>query len=134
LKIFLVLIVLWISGCANTDMEVVNYESRCEDFVRKEPSGAKLVELEIPLLRVAPKYPLEAARNHLEGYVRMEFDIAEMGKQIILLSHKHTPLTFSKLKPNEPFLNGFISLQKRMGLRFEAFVIKFSLILNLISR
>lgn len=52
--------------------------SNCNEL-HPEPKPAE-DELRKAIHRVAPKFPTEAARQRLEGYVKMEFDIMPNGK------------------------------------------------------
>jgi TonB family protein len=79
LKRIFILCIFWLVGCASSKMEVVNNDNRCEEFERGESSESKFGAFENSLKRVAPKYPLEAARSRLNGYVIMVFDITEIG-------------------------------------------------------
>lgn len=63
---------LFLTGCAaQSKMEIAYGESKCPDGHNDN----------IPplIIRVAPQYPIDAARDNLEGYVQMEFDVSEHG-------------------------------------------------------
>lgn len=80
MKKLILLVIFGFAGCVSTKMEVLNYDNRCEKFVREETVGPKFSAFDNSLRRVEPKYPLEAARSRMEGYVVMVFDITQEGK------------------------------------------------------
>jgi TonB family protein len=80
MKKLFILIIFWLAGCASTNTEVVNYDNRCTEYDREESTGSKFSAFDNSLKRVEPKYPIEAARKRLNGYVIMVFDITIDGK------------------------------------------------------
>jgi len=78
-----------LGGCASTQSKIVSenngvikYESRCgKHKYTKEQNLADSVH-DMLLSTKPPKYPVKAARNRIQGYTRLEFDISSDGKPI----------------------------------------------------
>jgi TonB family protein len=88
-KIFVTLIfVIIFGGCSSTDDiaelagQAVKYESRCGIHDNTREDNLKMNKHASLLSTSPPKYPVYAARNGVEGYVRLEFDISENGNPI----------------------------------------------------
>lgn len=63
---------LFLTSCAaQPKMEIAYGEPKCQEGVTNDVPGL--------IIRVAPQYPVDAARNNLEGYVQMEFDVTAQG-------------------------------------------------------
>ena len=75
-----------LSGCANSsgpleisEADVMKKPSRC-GFHEKENDQSNNID---PISRnKTPKYPLAAARDRVQGYAKMEFDISEDGRPV----------------------------------------------------
>jgi len=80
----ILILMFGLAGCATKNVETVKYENRCENFVRDESTGVKFVAFDKAMKRVAPKYPVKAAINNVEGYVVMVFDITKEGNTDII--------------------------------------------------
>ena len=75
-------------GCQSTSEEA-NYLSRCADF--KNETHSQGYQDAKPIVRIAPHYPISAARDGIEGEVSFEFDISGQGKPININIMKATP-------------------------------------------
>ncbi|WP_462159532.1 energy transducer TonB [Pseudoalteromonas sp. GB56] len=76
------------AGCSSTQSEiieetsdVVRYASRC-DFDAQRDNQAEAPSINNAIKRVAPLYPIEAARERIEGWAELEYDISEDGAPI----------------------------------------------------
>ena len=74
-----------LSGCANSsgpleisEADVMKNPSRC-GFHEKENDPSTIIS---PTTREDPNYPLAAARDRVQGYARMEYDISENGRPV----------------------------------------------------
>ncbi len=75
-----------IAGCQSAaviDGELVKYDSLC---TVNNDEGKRVANNESfnPIVRVEPRYPKQAVRNRLSGYVKIEFDIDSKGQPINL--------------------------------------------------
>ncbi|RTE86594.1 MULTISPECIES: energy transducer TonB [Gammaproteobacteria] len=64
-----------LAGCAASDNSVSNSES-----VDTHRTLATTPEQTQPLVRVAPRFPVEAARRRLEGYVSLQLTVDNEGR------------------------------------------------------
>ncbi len=84
LACFLLTVVsLW--GCKSTDGEnaqIIKYDSNCA--VHKQTKEERLASdfQEFLVSTSPPRYPIDAVLNKIEGYTRLEFDIAQNGKPV----------------------------------------------------
>ncbi|MDT3337929.1 energy transducer TonB [Shewanella sp. SP1S1-7] len=78
-----------LSGCANTQSEIISennsvikYESRCgkHEYTKEENLADSINDM--LLSTKAPRYPIKAARNGIQGYTKLEFDVSADGKPI----------------------------------------------------
>ncbi len=76
------------AGCSSTQSEIieqtselVRYESRC-DFDAQTDNQEQAPSINNAIKRVAPLYPIEAARERIEGWAELEYDISEDGAPI----------------------------------------------------
>jgi TonB family protein len=83
---------IMISGCSSTSSttndassEPIQYNSRCNMDSSNiiDSVSAKDANNEAPpITRISPKYPSSAARNGIEGYTTLEFDISSQGEPV----------------------------------------------------
>lgn len=64
------------SSLAAANSSTITYPSRCDEEAMAN------VPIMNPSYRVAPKFPIKAARNGIEGYVILEFDVNELGEVV----------------------------------------------------
>jgi TonB family protein len=85
IPLFIVCGCITLIGCKSTSEdkmvknEAIKYESRCSEVALNKTRNNKDIKL---IKRVEQKFPVSAARRKQQGYVKMEFDISELGKPI----------------------------------------------------
>ncbi|MDN3652928.1 energy transducer TonB [Thalassotalea ponticola] len=75
-------VMCFLLGCASTNNETLSFNSKCEGFESNDSDRLEYNSYKNSINRVAPKYPIQAARDKVEGYVQFNFDISEQGKPI----------------------------------------------------
>ena len=74
--------------------EIDRYESRCPELSKE----ARIAHLKLPYFRPIPRYPADAARKRIEGYVIFEFDISIGGQPMnINVLESYPSKTFVKI-------------------------------------
>lgn len=96
--------------------------SSCSEEIKLNRAQTKALE------RVNPKYPIQAARDHIEGYVKLSFDINVKGEtdNIKVIDEvpektfrKQAVLAVSKWKYEPYVVNGNPVLQKNISVQLD---------------
>jgi TonB family protein len=81
MKSFVFISFIFLIGCQSTQNEdVARFESKCPTMSASEKGSLNATSS--PVFRTNPKYPISAARERIEGYVKFEFDISKDGNPI----------------------------------------------------
>lgn len=92
--LLLLLTSLIISGCKSTEnYDLVKYDSRCAEHAKKIEENINKSTNNGLISTRPPKYPAEAARKGIEGYVKLEYDISENGKPVNISVTESYPST-----------------------------------------
>ena len=85
---------LIISGCKSTEnFSLVKYDSRCENHSNTIEENINKKTHSRLISTKPPKYPAEAARKGIEGYVKLEYDISENGNPVNISVTESYPST-----------------------------------------
>lgn len=110
-NILLLLTVLMITGCSSTPEEI-------------DATTLSFAQQPAAIVRINPRYPVDAARNKVEGWVRLKFDVAEDGSTqnievIEAIFEYEAKRAFSKWKYKPLLKNGATVITRNMKVQLD---------------